>query len=393
MTRPLRVLQVFTVPQSLAFAAGQPAFMRERGIELAVCTSPGEGLGEFAQREGCVAYAVEMPRAITPFQDLQAVAELVAVIRRFKPDIVHASTPKGGLLGTIAARTAGVHGRIYHLRGLVLATATGRRRALLKATEKLACALATDVLCVSHSLKRTVVAEGIVAESRVEVPLAGSGQGVDATRRFAPHLADAARVQQLRDEWQLHGGPVVLFVGRLVGDKGIVELTSAWSQLSAAYPDARLVIVGPWEPRDPVPDDVRQTLEQHPTVRLVGASREVREWYALADVVVLPTYREGFPNVLLEAGAMRKPVVATRVDGCVDAVEEDRSGILVEPRDAQALAHAIARYLSDPGLREAHGAAARERVETLFDRRAIWGAIADIYFRIASRRGDAAGRS
>jgi glycosyltransferase involved in cell wall biosynthesis len=90
---------------------------------------------------------------------------------------------------------------------------------------------------------------------------------------------------------------------------------------------------------------------------------------------------------------MRKPVVATRVDGCVDAVEEDRTGILVEPRDAQALAHAIARYLSDPGLREAHGAAARERVETLFDRRAIWGAIADIYFRIASRRGDAAGRS
>ena len=172
-----------------------------------------------------------------------------------------------------------------------------------------------------------------------------------------------------------------------------MELTSAWSQLSVAYPDARLVIVGPWEPRDPVPDDVRQTLEQHPAVCLVGASREVREWYALADVVVLPTYREGFPNVLLEAGAMRKPVVATRVDGCVDAVEEDRTGILVEPRDAQALAHAIARYLSDPGLREAHGAAARKRVETLFDRRAIWGAIADIYVRIASRRGDAAGRS
>lgn len=384
----IRLVHVLTVPQSLVFLRGQIGFMKARGFDITVVCSPGRDLDEFGEREQIRTFGVEMPRRITPVSDAISVMALVEIFREIRPHIVHAHTPKGGLLGMIAATVAGVPGRIYHMRGLPLETATGARRALLTATERVSCGLASEVLSVSHSLREMAVNGGLVSPERIQVLLSGSGNGVDAQRRFNPDkLGAGARSATRRALGISDGTRVVGFVGRLVQDKGIVELVDAWRRVSTAHPEARLVLVGEHEPRDPVPASVKRALDRIPTIQVVGYQREIERYYAVFDVLVLPTYREGFPNVLLEAGAMRLPVVATRVSGCVDAVLDGVTGLLVPKADGAALADAMGHYLENAALRRDHGEAARRRVLESFEPSKIWEAMAGTYERLVARRG------
>jgi len=360
-----------TVPLSLGFLQGQPAFMKTRGYEIAIVTSSGPGLREFGEREGVAAYPVEMPRRISPGQDLASLASLAALVRKVRPAIVHAHTPKGGLLGILAATLARVPRRIYHMRGLPLVTAHGAQRAILGATERTSCTLATKVIAVSHSLRETAIAEKLVAPSKIRVLAGGSGQGVDADRFDRDRVTAAKR----SDLGIPEGVPVVGFVGRLVRDKGIVELVEAMR----AVPDAHLLVVGDFEERDPVPAETRRAIESDPRIHVLGFRSDTPPLYAAMDVVALPTYREGFPNVPLEAASMRLPIVASRVPGCTDAVVDGETGTLVPARDATALGEALARYVGDRSLRDAHGNAGRARVEKSFRRERIWEALADLY--------------
>ncbi|MBL8678871.1 MAG: glycosyltransferase family 4 protein [Myxococcales bacterium] len=379
------IVHVMTVPESLGFLRGQVAFMKSRGHTLSVVTSPGEGLREFGEREGVETYAVEMPRKITPAKDLESVARLTAQLVKLRPDIVHAHTPKGGLLGMMAATAARISRRIYHMRGLPMETAQGAKRALLATTERVSCGLAHEVIAVSPSLRRTALEHRLCAERKIRVLAGGSGNGVDAYGRFDPSNAGETTREDVRRELGVDADTVLVgFVGRLVRDKGIVELTDAWSVVREQFSNAKLVIVGPFEERDPVPDAVRARLERDPSIVMTGARKDTPRLYAAMDVVVLPTYREGFPNVLLEAGSMQKPVVSTRVTGCVDAVDDGRTGILVPAKESKPLAQAIARYVASAELRDAHGRAAREHVCAKFDRERIWTELEALY-----RNGDA----
>lgn len=376
------VVHVLTVPESLLFLRGQLRWMKERGYSFDVVTSPGEGIEDFEAAEGVKVHPLSMPRAITPWRDLVTVTRMASLLRRLRPDLVHAHTPKGGLLGMLAARAAGVGPRVYHLRGLALATATGAKRRLLELTEKTSCSFATRIICNAHSLRREVVQLGLCAPDKIEVPLAGSGNGVDSAHRFNPAKLPVETRALVRQELAIPPAALVVgFVARLVRDKGVIELAQAWKALREERPDAHLLAVGPFEARDPVPPEVRRALERDDRVHLCGWRKDLARLYSAMDLVVLPTYREGFPNVPLEAAAMRLPVVATRISGCVDAVEEDKTGLLVEPRDANALLAAVRRYASDPALRRAHGEAGRHRVETLFVRERIWEAIENVYRR------------
>ncbi len=375
-----RVLHVFTVPDSLVFLRGQVAFMRERGFEIAVATSPGPKLEAFRQSENVPTYAIEMPRRITPFGDALAITALVRAMRQFAPDIVHAHTPKGGLLGMIAASLAGVHTRIYHMRGLPLMTATGTTRVLLALAERTSCLLSTRVLAVSRSLREYAVAERLASASKILVLGAGSGNGVDCDGLFDPSRFSREERATTRTRFGLtHGDVAVGFVGRLVGDKGVVELLEAWNVVREKHPRARLVVAGVFEERDAVPISVRAALERDPRIRMLGFVEDTPSLYSALDVLVLPTYREGFPNTPLEAASMGLPVVATRVPGCIDAVADELNGILVPPRDAPALAQALDRYLSDPALRERHGEAGRLRAVREFRRDDVWSALATFY--------------
>jgi glycosyltransferase involved in cell wall biosynthesis len=382
------LLHVTTVPMSLIFLTGQVGYMRQRGYAVHALCSPGEGLDASGRVHGMPVRTVEMPRRISPLRDLRAVVQLALEVRRLRPAVVHAHTPKGGLLGMIAAWMTGVPVRIYHMRGLPLQTATGWRRRLLSWTERVSCALAHRVICVSHSLREVAIAEGLCPPDKVRVLLGGSGNGVDAAGRFDPAALAPDTRRRVRERLGIPEDAVVVgFVGRLVRDKGIVELAGAWQRLREEHPQVHLLVVGPWEPQDPVPAELRRALEDDARVHLTGADWETPPLYAAMDLVALPTYREGFPNVPLEAASMELPVVATRVHGCVDAVRDGATGTLVPARDAAALARAVGAYVGDAGLRRAHGRAGRARVLREFRREAIWQALAAEYEALLRRAG------
>jgi glycosyltransferase involved in cell wall biosynthesis len=367
-----RLLHVTTIPMSLTFLRGQVDFMQARGFDIAALSSPGPGLDAFGRDFDVRTYAVEMPRRITPFSDLRAVWQLARAIRQERPVIVHAHTPKGGLLGMIAATLTRVPVRIYHMRGLPMMGATGLRRKLLFWTERLACMLAHRVICVSNSLRDIAVREKICPEARAVVLAGGSGQGVDARRRFNPDFLDASARTATRSRFGIPPEAVVIgFVGRLVCDKGIVELARAWQAMRDRFPDTHMLLVGPIEPQDPVPSEILAQLQRDERVHMVGEDFNTPPLYAAMDVVVLPTYREGFPNVPLEAAAMRLPIVSTNIPGCVDAIQDGHTGLLVPPRDARALQKAIQCYLDDAVLRRRHGEAARDHVVRNFGEQAI----------------------
>jgi glycosyltransferase involved in cell wall biosynthesis len=323
-----------------------------------------------------------MGRRITPARDLLALARLYRLFRRLRPEIVHAHTPKGGLLGTLAARLARVPICVYHIRGLPFMGAAGARRALLTCTERLACAMADRVLCVSHSIRDVAIAHRVCPAGKVGVLLNGSGNGVDALGRFDPDRSRDARAAT-RDAYRIPHDAVVLgFVGRIVRDKGIVELIEAWRSLRDEFPNLHLLLVGFFEPYDPLPPAVERAIHADPRIHLTGRQADTPSLYAAMDVVVLPTYREGLPNVPLEAASMRLPVVATDIPGCTDAIAHGRTGTLVPPRDAGALAKAIAAYVRRPEMRLAHGLAGREHMLAQFLRERIWEALRIEYVRL-----------
>jgi glycosyltransferase involved in cell wall biosynthesis len=383
MNQPPRLLHVTTIPMSLVFLSGQVAYMQQHGFDVSVVSSPGRDLEEFGRINGVRTFAVEMRRTITPLRDLGALWRLWRFVRRTRPDIVHAHTPKGGLLGMLAASLGAVRARIYHLRGLPLVTATGWRRWLLWLTEWIACALASRVLCVSHSLRDAALRLSITRADKILVLQGGSGNGVDASHRFnRATLAPNARERTRSRLGVPEQARVIGFVGRLVPDKGVVELARAWRPLRDEFPDACLLLVGPLEAHDPLPPDIEQQLRTDDRVRLTGMDWNTPPLYAAMDVVALPTYREGFPNVPLEAAAMELPVIATLVPGCIDAVTDGVTGTLIPSRDVTALHMAIARYLRDPALGARHGAAARERVLREFAQERLWEDVRQEYTRL-----------
>ncbi len=372
------VVHVLTVADSLRFIDALVRRTGARGFDVSIVTSPDAQLSRFGAELGVRTFGVDMPRRVTPLGDWQALTRLRAVISRLRPDIVHAHTPKGGLLGTLAAKASRVPVRLYHMRGLPFVTQRGAMRALMQTTERLACSAATRVICHSPSLRELALGERITSAAKSTVVLGGSN-GVDARGRFNPEAA-AARRASLRAAWGIPPeATVVAFVGRVVRDKGIPELLEAFAAVSHARKDVYLVVAGPLEDRDPIPPAARQLLERHPRIRALGFAADTVGVYAASDVVALPSHREGFPNVPLEAASMALPVVSTLVSGCVDAVEDGKTGALVPPADPTALAAALGAYVQDPALRRTHGAAGRERVLRLFDREAVADAMIDLY--------------
>lgn len=373
------VVHVTTIPATLYFLRGQPAYLRERGHHVTAVASPDVMLDRFGTEESVQTHAVPMTRAISPFRDLLSLSRLIRLFGRIHPDVVHAHTPKAGLLAMIAAAMTRVPLRVYHVHGLPLSTATGVKRALLSITERVACRLAHRVLCVSASVREQLVREGLCPADRVTVPRAGSIGGVDSTDRFQPaRWRDEGR--DLRNRLGIPASaPVLGFIGRVVREKGVDELAAAWALVEERVPGAHLIVVGPLEPHDPPSPEALHRLQADPRVHMVGTDWETPPYYAAMDVLTLPSYREGYPVVVLEASAMSVPVVATAVQGCVDAVVDGVSGTLVPPRDVEALAQAIERYMNNADLRSLHGEQARARVVADYRPEDLWAVLESLY--------------
>ncbi len=380
----MRVIWGVTSALSTVFCDQRPAFMSERGIEIKVLSSAGERLKSLT-RDGVTTLPLEIQREISPIQDLKSLLQLHRVLRHHRPDIAEFGTPKAGFLGMLAAWAARVPGRIYTIHGLRLETTNGFTRIILYWTERIACACSTRVLCVSESLREKVVALRLTPKDKTFLLNRGTYTGVDASH-FAPENRNTDKVTQLRRTLGLTGRETVIgFVGRFVKDKGIRELVEAFRELSTSRPDLRLLLVGDFEDGDPVEPEVRRYIESTPTVLRAGFVADTASYYALMDVFVLPTYREGFPGVPLEAQASEVPVVTTNATGAVDSVRHGITGLIVPVKDAKALTEAIDTLLRNPALRADMGRAGRKWMQHDFRPEAIWQAHAEMYREILKK--------
>lgn len=366
---------------------GQLTFLRERGFDITVIAAPSGSLDVVREREQVATIPLPIEREISPAADARTLVKLCGLLRRLRPDIVNAGTPKAGLLGMIAAKLTGVPVRLYTLRGLRLETTSGFKERLLSATEWIASSCAQQVICVGESLRQEYVRRKLAPARKTTVLRCGSSNGVNAERfQFSPD--QFLRIGQLRESLSIPPlAPVVGFVGRLTRDKGIVDLHEAFTRLLDEFPDLRLVLIGWPEEGDPVPPEVWQSIEQHPQIIRTGAIKDPALYYGLFDVFVFPSYREGFPNVPMEAAAAGVPVVGYSSTGTLDAVQDGATGTLVPLQDSAALAAATANYLRNPLLRRRHGEAGRNRVLKDFRREDIWQALSDLYGHWLRQRG------
>lgn len=371
MSRP-KILYIISSSMSLRLLRGQLQYLQKQGFEVSLIISPGEELTKPELCQHINIIPVSMERGISPLKDLQSLAELISIILQIKPDLCNSGTTKAGLLGGLASWLTRVPSRFFVLRGIRLETTTGMKRWLLWLSDKMACACATQIICVSNSVKETAEKLNLLSSEKAIVIGKGSSNGIDPSR-FATTSERKLAAQQLRKQFQLpEEASVIGFVGRFTRDKGIKELLESFLILSEKYPALYLLLVGDFDQTDPVPFKTQKTIQTHPRVIVPGFVDDVAAYYQLMDIVALPTYREGFPNVVLEAGAAKKPVVATKATGCVDAVVDGETGLLVDVGNVDSLTKALELYMNNRELREKHGAAGYQRVLNNFRQEIIW---------------------
>jgi glycosyltransferase involved in cell wall biosynthesis len=379
----MKIIHITTVPFTFRFYVGHIRFLKSHGVEVHGISSPSDELGsleEVGRREGIPVHPVRMERRISPCRDIVSLWHLCRVLRQERPDIVHSHTPKGALLGTIAARAVGVKVVLLTINGLRQMTKTGLSRRVLDAATWLPCRLADRVWCDCASLRDYLIRGRLCPPEKTILFGSGSVMGVDAENVFSPARCGPEVRQAIRAE---HGIPrdatVLGFLGRIVADKGMRELAAAWRDLRDQYPDLHLLLVGPFDSTDPLSAADEALFRTDDRIHLTGLRNDAAEHLAAMDVFVMPSYREGFGVVNIEAAAMALPVVSTRIPGCVDSVRDGATGTLVAPRDADMLRAAIVRYLDDPVLRWQHGQAGRQRVLREFRPEDVWQSLYRLY--------------
>lgn len=343
-----------TSAQTCLVLRGRLRALREAGFRITLVSDPCELLTCTAAQEGVDAVAIPMRREIAPIADLVALLRLCWLLYRLKPDLTEFSTPKAGLLGSIAAMLCRVPARVYFLRGLKLETCTGIKRRILLASGKLASACCHSVLCNSESLRDQALALGVAPESKLCLLGGGSSNGVDVDRF---HPGPGSLHNRLGLPLDAH---VVGFVGRLTRDKGVPELIEAFDAILAARPNAHLLLVGWFDASEDALDfALRARIESHPRIHRTGYVADTALYYRVMDVMVLPTWREGFPNVVLEAAATGIPVVTTLATGSRDAVVPEVTGLLIPPGYPVAIRESVLQLLSNPERRRRMGLTAR----------------------------------
>lgn len=373
MKRPLIVIGI-THSQTCLVLTGRLRALREAGFRVVLIASPGNLLDATASQEGIEALPIPMKRGIAPLADLVSLFRLVKALHRLRPAMAEFSTPKAGLLGNIAAFLCGVPCRVYLLRGLRLETALGPTRWILHATEQLAAACSHVVLCNSWSLRKKALALRVAGAGKLQVLGPGSSNGVDV-ERFKPSSGELRETIGIATR-----APVIGFVGRLTRDKGVPELMQAFELVLRARPEARLILVG-WfdESEDALSQELRSEIERNPKVVCTGFVADTAPWYGAMDVLVLPTHREGFPNVVLEAAASGIPTITTLATGSREAVLPGITGLLVAPGDPEALAESMLELLVDPARQRVMGAAARRWVVERFPQERIHALSVSLY--------------
>lgn len=374
MPQKKKIIRATTIPLSLDIFCKDMLKELSSQYDILAVSSPGEELDRVAAREGVAIAKVAMQRHIAPFHDFISLLKLIRLFYREKPWIVHSMTPKAGLLCMIAAKLCRVPHRIHTFTGLIWPTASGLKRKILIATDKLLCSCATIIIPEGNGVKQDLLSARITSKP-LNVLANGNVRGIDLNHyRLSDEVVQQAK--GLRKDNTI----TYIFIGRLVADKGITELVNAFVKLNQLHDNTRLLLVGPKEQeRSPLPSHILQTIESHKSIEAVGMQHDIRPWLAAADVFVFPSYREGFPNVVIEAGAMGLPSIVTDINGSNEIIIEGKNGLIIPSHDSDSLFNSMLRLYSDSSLRQSLSRNARNLIADRFDCHLVRKALYDLY--------------
>lgn len=375
-----KLIRITTVPLSLdKLLSGQLKFMGSFYNVIAV-SSGGEALNKIAKKESVEVFPVEMTRKITPLQDIKAVWKLYRFLKREKPFIVHTHTPKAGIVGMLSARLAGVPNRLHTVAGLPLLEAKGNKRKILDLVEKLTYSCATNVYPNSFGLQKIILDNKYCDSEKLKVLANGSSNGID-TAFFNPDLIGNDQKLSLRQSLNIQEDDFVfIFVGRLVSDKGITELVRAFDNINKEVSKTKLLLVGPLEPElDPLSPETEKIIQLNEAIITVGYQNDVRPYFGIADVLTFPSYREGFPNVVMQAGSMGMPCIVSDINGCNEIIADNNNGLIIPVKSTEKLEEAMRKLLDDLSLRTQLKLNSRKRILENYEQKVVWEAILKEY--------------
>jgi glycosyltransferase involved in cell wall biosynthesis len=374
-----KILRVTTVPESLkTLLKGQLKFMSNNGFDVIGVSSGGKSLYEVKQNEGIEVFEIEMSRKITPIKDLKSLLNLYKLIKKEKPTIVHSHTPKAGIIAMLAAKIANVPIRLHTVAGLPLMETKGLKRKLLIFVEKVTYACATKVYPNSHALATFIIQKKIVCQSKVKVLANGSSNGID-TDYFKQEIIDSNNIKKLKELFGICGRDFVfVFVGRLVADKGINELIQAFIKLDDE--NLKLLLVGDYEHElDPLLESTHFEINNNSKIISVGYQSDIRPYLCISSCLVFPSYREGFPNVVMQSGAMGLPSIVTNINGCNEIIEEGFNGTIIPVKDAEALHNAMSKMIKHPDRCLTMAKNARNKITSNYNQQLVWQALLTEY--------------
>lgn len=375
-----KLIRITTVPISFAaLLRHQMHFMRDH-YDVVAISSPSHELKEIEEREQVPTFAINMTRKITPIKDLQALLALYKFFKSNRPHFVHTHTPKAGLLGMMAAKLAGVPIRIHTVAGLPLLEQKGLKRTLLNTIEKLAYSCAHYVYPNSNQLKKIIIEQQFAPSEKVRVIGNGSSNGIN-TQYFSKVNITIEEADQLKQQLGFSDQDFVFcFVGRIVGQKGINELVNAFLQLKQKYNNIKLLLVGPYETElDPILVSTDEAIKNHIDIRWIDYQLDIRPYLNIGNVFVYPSYREGFPNGPMQAGAMELPCIVSDINGCNEIIIHKKNGLIVPAKDVKSLFESMELLMTNKELYHRISAICRQMIVSRFDQQYHWQQILNEY--------------
>ena len=375
-----KLVRITTVPLSLEKLLEDQAQYFSQFYEVVLISSDKERLERLGKEQGVATHAIPLTRTISPFHDLRCLYQMYRFFKKETPDIVHTHTPKAGIIGMLAAFLARVPVKIHTVAGLPLMEAKGAKRALLMAVEKATYRCADWVYPNSLGLKTFIEEHQMCASEKISVLGKGSSNGIDTNHFDAANLSKTD-LQELKDKLGIVPGDFVFcFVGRLVGDKGVNELIQAFTHLSEKYSHLKLVLVGPEEKSlDPLASKTSRQIETHPNILAQGFQKDIRPYLAISDLFVFPSYREGFPNVVLQASAMGVPSIVSNINGCNEIIRDQENGWWVPTKSTAHLIEKMEEAYTNAAKREEFKQQLRPQIIAKYERLHFWKLLKEAY--------------
>ncbi|TGV03935.1 glycosyltransferase family 4 protein [Flavivirga rizhaonensis] len=378
-----KIIRVTTVPLSITgLLKGQLGFMSSYFDVLAVSsTGKDNALDRVSKHENVPTLAIEMTRKITPIKDLYAVWQLYKLFKKEKPFIVHSHTPKAGTLSMLAAKMAGVPHRLHTIAGLPLLEATGFKRLILNLVEKITYKCATKIYPNSFGLADIIMKSNFTNKNKLKVIANGSSNGID-TSYFDPVIFDN---EEKKLEFRTNLGIskddfVFVFIGRLVSDKGMNELMLAYNMISKEHKNIKLLLVGTYENElDPLSPKSMEIIKNNKNIISTGWVNDVRPYFAISNTLAFPSYREGFPNVVMQAGAMELPSIVTNINGCNEIIEHKNHGLIIPVKNHEAIYEAMNYILKNKKEAAEMGVKSRINIISKFERNHVWESLLKEY--------------